>query len=79
MRPDVWMPFKERFGIPTVVEFFASTVSSRNCHAETIAPNANGVSPQSFEQEGNTFLFNYNVGYSKFGAGAIGREAFLSK
>lgn len=27
--------------------------------------------------EGNTFLFNYNVG--KFGAGAVGRESFLSR
>ena len=25
MRPDVWKPFRERFGIPIVTEFYAST------------------------------------------------------
>lgn len=25
LRPDVWAEFKERFGIPTVAEFYAST------------------------------------------------------
>lgn len=54
MRPDVWMPFKERFNVKIINEFYAST-------------------------EGNTFISNFNSGFSRFGAGAVGRESALGR
>jgi fatty-acyl-CoA synthase len=72
LRPDVWQPFRHRFAIPQVLEFYAATegnVTLFNCEQE---PGAIGRIPPYLAHRFPTALVRQDVGKGEPARGADG-------
>jgi fatty-acyl-CoA synthase len=50
LRPDVWVPFRERFGIPRIIEFYAATEGNVTLFNFDSRPGAVGRLPKWMER-----------------------------